>query len=245
MEMSLDLLIDVINGYAEQARCLGAAAEDERIERDYLQMAAALEAIVIRPPETLREAAQLTWLYTMISGTVNYGRMDVYLGAFYAADVDGGRLSEPEALRLIQSLWQLIADRRTIFNGRVFIGGRGRPDEVSADRFALLAMEATRTVIADRTSINPALLSWDESGPDDQKRSTCWGKAAPSRCFSTMMSTSRLFSMLSGFRSNTPNNTCLTAAASTASTISALALRIAASTCSKPWKASFITEWML
>ena len=167
MEMSLDLLIDVINGYSEQARSKGAAAKDERIERDYLQMAAALETIAIRPPETLREAAQLTWLYTMISGTVNYGRMDVYLGAFYTADVDGGRLSESEALRLIQSLWQLIADRRTIFNGRVFIGGRGRPNEASADRFALLAMEATRTVLEIEPQLtlrfyrgmNPALMT--------------------------------------------------------------------------------------
>ena len=130
-------------------------------------MAAALEAITQRPPETLREAAQLAWLYTLISGTVNYGRMDVYLGSFYAADVDSGRLSEAQALRLMQSLWQLIADRKTTFNGRVFIGGRGRPDEASADRFALLAMEATRTVIEIEPQLtlrfyqgmNPALMA--------------------------------------------------------------------------------------
>ncbi len=67
----------------------------------------------------------------------------------------------------MQSLWQLIADRKTVFNGRVFIGGRGRPDEASADRFALLAMEATRTVIEIEPQLtlrfyegmNPALMS--------------------------------------------------------------------------------------
>jgi pyruvate-formate lyase len=166
MEMALDLLIEVIQAYAEQAHTLAAATKDELAERNYLEMAATLEAITVRPPETLREAAQLTWLYTMISGTVNYGRMDVYLGGFYAADVDNGRLSESEALRLMQSLWQLIADRKTTFNGRVFIGGRGRPDEASADRFALLAMEATRTVIEIEPQLtlrfykgmNPALM---------------------------------------------------------------------------------------
>jgi len=147
MEMALDLLTDVIDSYMKQAKALAAAAGNEITEHDYLEMAATLEAVVVRPPETFREAAQLTWLYTMISGTVNYGRMDVYLGGFYAADLDNGRLSEAEALRLMQSLWKLIADRKTVFNGRVFIGGGGRPDEASADRFALLAMEATRTVI--------------------------------------------------------------------------------------------------
>ena len=73
--------------------------------------------------------------------------MDVYLGDLYAADVDSGRIGEAEALRLTQSLWRLIAARKTVFNGRVFLGGRGRPHEANADRFALLAMEATRTVL--------------------------------------------------------------------------------------------------
>jgi len=167
MEMALDLLIEVINSYAKQALALAATAKDELLERDFLEMAAALEAISVRPPRTLREATQLTWLYTMISGTVNYGRMDVYLGGFYAAEVDSGSLSEAEALRLMQSLWQLIADRKTTFNGRVFIGGQGRPDEASADRFALLAMEATRTVIEIEPQLtlrfykgmNPALMA--------------------------------------------------------------------------------------
>ena len=147
MEMALDLLSDIIKSYAGQARSMISAASDENQTFDCLQMVAALDAIAIRAPQTLQEAAQLTWLYSLISGTVNYGRMDVYLGPYYAADLAAGRLEEAQALRLMQSLWQLIADRRTIFNGRVFIGGRGRPDETSADQFALLAMEATRTVI--------------------------------------------------------------------------------------------------
>ena len=167
MEMALELLKDVIKSYQEQARSLAASAPDELAEHDYLEMAAALAAIQQHPPQTLREAAQLAWLYTLISGTVNYGRMDVYLGGFYAADVDTGRLSEAEDLRLMQSLWQLIADRKTTFNGRVFIGGRGRPHEASADRFALLAMQATQTIIEIEPQLtlrfyqgmNPALMA--------------------------------------------------------------------------------------
>jgi pyruvate-formate lyase len=100
MEMALDLLQDVIHSYAKQARDLAGTAQDEQEKRDRMDMAAALEAILTCPPETLREAIQLTWLYSLISGTVNYGRMDVYLGPFYAADVDDGRLDEARALRL-------------------------------------------------------------------------------------------------------------------------------------------------
>ncbi len=132
MDMALDLFEQVIRTYAAQTKG---------------EMRTVLENIAVRAPETFREAAQLAWLYALISGTVNYGRMDIYLGDFYVDDIDSGRLGEAEALALTQSLWQLMADRKIIFNGRVYLGGHGRPNEASADRFALVAMEATRTVI--------------------------------------------------------------------------------------------------
>ena len=152
MEIVLDLFAEVIRAYASQTEG---------------EMRAALENITVRAPETFREAMQLAWLYALISGTVNYGRMDVYLGDFYAADIDSGRLDEAEALVLTQSLWRLIAARQTVFNGRVYLGGRGRANEANADRFALLAMEATRTVIEIEpqltlrfyTGQNPALMA--------------------------------------------------------------------------------------
>ncbi|MDW8278477.1 MAG: pyruvate formate lyase family protein, partial [Anaerolineales bacterium] len=152
MDLALDLFVEIIRMYAAQ---MGG------------EMRQTLENIAVRAPETFREAAQLTWLYALVSGTVNYGRMDVYLGDFYAADIDSGRLSEDEALALTQSLWRLIAARQTVFNGRVYLGGRGRPNEANADRFALVAMEATRTVIEIEPQLtlrfyegqNPALMA--------------------------------------------------------------------------------------
>ena len=152
LDMALDLLINIIHMYRSQTEG---------------EIAATLDKIAVHAPETFREAIQLFWLYALISGTVNYGRMDVFLGDFYTADVDSGRITEVEALELTQSLWQLIADRKTTFNGRVFIGGRGRLNEANADRFALLAMEATRTVIEIEPQLtlrfyegmNPALMA--------------------------------------------------------------------------------------
>ncbi|HET7375158.1 MAG TPA: pyruvate formate lyase family protein, partial [Anaerolineae bacterium] len=152
MDLMLNLFVDVIRNYASQADG---------------EMAAVLNAIAVRPPQTFREAAQLAWLYVLISGTVNYGRMDVYLGDFYATDLKSGCLTEAEALALTQSMWRLIAARKTVFNGRVFIGGVGRRNEANADLFALLAMEATRTVVEIEPQLtlrfyegmNPALMA--------------------------------------------------------------------------------------
>jgi pyruvate-formate lyase len=147
MSMSLDLLCDSMAQYAAQARQMAANASDEFAERELLTIAGVLDTLPHAKPATFREALQLHWLYAVISGTVNYGRMDIALGDLLARDLDNGLLTEGEALALLQSLWQMMADRKIVFNGRVFIGGMGRPNVENADRFAMLAIEATRTVI--------------------------------------------------------------------------------------------------
>ncbi len=111
------------------------------------RLASALKAVAERAPETFVEALQLSWLYIMVSGCLNYGRMDDYMGDFLAADSKAGRITEEKALAYLQSLWRILAARKTVFHGRVVIGGRGRHNEANADRFALLAIEASRTVL--------------------------------------------------------------------------------------------------
>jgi pyruvate-formate lyase len=104
------------------------------------------EELAERAPAGLREGLQLFWLYSLVAGVHNYGRMDVAFGPMLARDLDSGRLDECSALALLCSLWRLMAARRTIYNGRVVVGGLGRADEAAADRFARLALEATRRV---------------------------------------------------------------------------------------------------
>ncbi|MGI6641541.1 MAG: pyruvate formate lyase family protein [Limnochordia bacterium] len=165
MIAALDVLADSCQFYADEALRLADTAGAERA-RELRIMAEVLQAIKTEAPRTFREAIQLMWLYSIVADVRNYGRMDVYLGDFLAADLDGGRLTEAEALKLLQSLWQLMADRNTRVHGRVIIGGKGRPNEANADRFALLAMEATRTVLEIEPQLslrfyegmNPALM---------------------------------------------------------------------------------------
>jgi pyruvate-formate lyase len=166
MLSALDVLSSIMLEYAVQARGLAAQAGDEVSETEYLTMAAILEKLPLEKPQSFREAIQLFWLYALISGTVNYGRMDVFLGDFLTHDLERGWLTEAEALSLLQALWRMIAERKIIFNSRVFIGGLGRRNVINADRFAMLAMEATRTVIEVEPQLtlriyqdmNPALM---------------------------------------------------------------------------------------
>lgn len=144
--IALDTLTDVAKHYSAQAKYFAEETTDENRKDELQKISDSLEMIIVSKPKTLREAIQLFWLYSLISDIRNHGRMDVYLGDFLAYDLKTGALTKVEALKLLQSLWQLMADRDTVVHGRIIIGGKGRRNEENADEFALLAMEATRTV---------------------------------------------------------------------------------------------------
>lgn len=146
IKIALELLVDVCRWYAKQAIELKNQSENGNRKEKLQQIADTLEMITISAPKTMREAIQLFWLYSFVGDIRNYGRMDVWLGDFLANDLESGVISEDEALKLLQSLWRLIGARNTIVHSRIIIGGRGRRNEPNADRLALLAMEASRTV---------------------------------------------------------------------------------------------------
>ncbi|MBT3381985.1 MAG: hypothetical protein HN742_25745 [Lentisphaerae bacterium] len=152
MLMALDVVKDVCLHYEAEARSKAEASRDPKRREELLAMATALRNITAQPPGDLHEAIQLMWLYCLVSYMDNYGRMDVYLGDFYAKDIDEGVLTEEEASRLITALWQLIADLAgegklgAAAQGRIVVGGTGRRNEANADRFALAALEVSRRV---------------------------------------------------------------------------------------------------
>lgn len=144
MNLALDGLANVCRHYAGQARRLAGAGGEN--EAGHLRLAMALERLPDHAPESLIEAMQLVLLYSTIATAYSFGRMDEYLGDFLAADLDAGRLDESGALALVKSFWQIVADCGAPFDNRIIIGGRGRRNPENADRFARLAIEATRQV---------------------------------------------------------------------------------------------------
>jgi pyruvate-formate lyase len=146
MKIALDVLVNACSFYKNQALELSLNAENESWRNELVQMAEVLEKITSSKPKTLREAIQLVVLYWLISGSQNFGRMDTYLGDFYADDIDNGILCEEQALTLLEGMWRILVVRRKEYDTRIVIGGMGRKNEGRADCFALLAMEATRNV---------------------------------------------------------------------------------------------------
>ncbi len=142
----LDVVYDVCRHYERQARALASdavrAADRERLER----IAAALRSIRRRAPRTFFEAAQLWWLYSVMTcgRHIEGWRIDEALGDFYAGDIDRGTLTEEQALAQVCGLWRIYHKHSDPAVSRAIVGGRGRRNEANANRFALAAMEATR-----------------------------------------------------------------------------------------------------
>lgn len=120
-----------------------SASKDKR-KNELQRIADSLKKIRTDKPETFHEALQLLWLYALLSGVINYGRLDDFLGHYLAADLDSGRISEQEAYDYIRSLWTMIENRRTTVNGRVIVGGKGRKHPKEADRFLHIAMKVCK-----------------------------------------------------------------------------------------------------
>ncbi len=149
MLIAMNLIIDICLYYEKKISGMAAVETDGERKQELLDMAQVCKNLTQNKPATLWEAAQLFWFYNAVSAMDNYGRMDVFLGDFYANDIDNGTISKEKADRLLQCIWQLIYDIREIngnnkFMARIIVGGKGRRNEKNADRFALSAMDITR-----------------------------------------------------------------------------------------------------
>jgi pyruvate formate-lyase/glycerol dehydratase family glycyl radical enzyme len=107
-----DAMIAFAHRYADLARAM--AAQESRPERrgELLEIAEICEWVPEHPARSFREAVQSQWLVQTVSrleqavgGVIGNGRIDQYLYPYYRRDVDEGRLTDDEALVLLESIW--------------------------------------------------------------------------------------------------------------------------------------------
>lgn len=139
----LDLFVVCAEHLKQDAMNQIPAASEQR-KRELERMSAALEYIKEGSPRTFHEALQLFWLYALLAGVINYGRLDDFLGPYLAADLEKGILTEEEACNYLHSLWIMIENRRTTVNGRIIVGGKGRKHPKEADVFLRLALKVVK-----------------------------------------------------------------------------------------------------
>ncbi len=146
MQGALELISQVCLWYEEQARELILTAGTPKRRKQLEKMADALRNISHKAPGSMLEALQLVWIYGIMSPLLQFGRMDVYLGDWYAHDIDNNIITEEEALEMLQSYFRQIDSLDSETDCRVIVGGYGRRNPENADRLCLVAAEACRTV---------------------------------------------------------------------------------------------------
>ena len=139
----LDIFVRSADHLRDEALAQMASAAPQR-QKELSRIADSLAHIRTEAPETFHQALQLFWLYALLAGVINYGRLDDFLGPFLARDLREGWLTMDEAFDLVKCLWTLIENRRTTVNGRIIVGGKGRRHPSEADVFLHLAMKVAK-----------------------------------------------------------------------------------------------------
>ena len=164
---TLTLLQQVVTDYVEEVYNLYIDCNDQKRKQELMDLHKNLLHIRHRAPSTLWQAMLLVHLFYLLSGTYNYGRMDDYLGTYYARDIDNGTITEDFALRLVENFWTLIIERENYWDSRIVLGGANRIDVAAADRFALVAMEASHRL---RDRIPQLTLRCDDETPTSHRQ---------------------------------------------------------------------------
>ncbi|MCL2162835.1 MAG: hypothetical protein FWH55_00280 [Oscillospiraceae bacterium] len=143
---SLQVVIDTSLWYAGKLMRMAREEIDDARSEELFEMARVCRRITYSKPESFREALQLVYLYTVIAGSRQWGRMDDYLADYYAHDIEYGIITEEKAIDLLTSFWRLIISKEQITDDRIIIGGRGRRREARADELALVILETSKRV---------------------------------------------------------------------------------------------------
>ena len=107
-----DAMVGFAHRYAELARSTAASEPREDRRHELLEIAEICERVPEHPARTFHEAVQSQWFVQTVSrleqtigGVVSNGRIDQYLYPYYKRDIDEGRITDDDALVLLESIW--------------------------------------------------------------------------------------------------------------------------------------------
>lgn len=181
--LMLEGLQNWILNYAEEARRLEALEADAQQKREYKEIAERLEWIAHKPPRTFIEAFQM--IETIHLGVLNEdaisgmspGRIGQVLYPYFEQDLEEGRITEDEALelleqdRIVKTSIDCFASMGVVggvLSGNTFntlsIGGLDKHGQSAVNRLEYLILEAAANNAMPQSTL--ALL-YDEKLPED------------------------------------------------------------------------------
>jgi formate C-acetyltransferase len=163
----LKAVIIALSAVIRFAKRFGVLAEERALKekdptqkKDLIKIAEICQWVPENPARSFHEAIQAVWfIFLMLnpSVTVGFGRMDQYLNPFYKKDAEEGRITQEEAVELLQCL--RIKDMQLLFtSGRshrekwagmakwhnCIIGGQTPDGEDATNELSYLILEAAK-----------------------------------------------------------------------------------------------------
>ncbi len=157
--VSLEGAIAFIERYAHLAEEQAALQPAHRVHLE--ESAAICRRLAAAPPRTFRETVQALWFLFVIlevesnASGFSPGRLDQYLYPYYRRDLEAGRLSQEEALELLESLWlkfnEIVllrnAESARYFGGfpigfNVILGGQTLEGQDATNELSYLCLQA-------------------------------------------------------------------------------------------------------
>ena len=164
---------------------MAAKETDERRRAELLEISRICKKVPAEPAETFHEALQSFWFIHLLIQTesnghsISTGRFDQYMFPFYDADIHSGRLSEAQALELLEVFWVKLSSLIKIrdeyysvaFAGHpmfqnLTIGGQHADGSDATNDLTRLILKATANIRVTQPTVS---FRWHEKTPKEIK----------------------------------------------------------------------------
>ena len=104
-------MITYAHRMAEEAEKQARACTDQKRKAELLQIAENCRVVPENPPQSFHQAMQMVWFIQVAfhieapTTACGFGRFDQYMYPFYQADLEAGKITEAEALELIECFY--------------------------------------------------------------------------------------------------------------------------------------------
>ena len=169
----LEGLCDFSDRYATEAERLAHTETDEKRREELLEIAEICRNVPRKPANSFREAIQSVWfvhLSIRVEGTgLCVGRPDQFLYPYYRQDKDAGKLTDEEALELLE-MYLIKQNEFGTWPQGCMVGGVDAQGNDVTNELSYLCLRAMHNI----RMVNPSLaIDWYECTPDDLLRYGC------------------------------------------------------------------------
>ncbi len=138
----------LIMRYADAAEDLASGTDEEKLT----EAVKSCRHIAEKPPRSFLEAVQLVWFIHLflhaegMAAAVSFGRLDMTLYPYYAADIEKGALTREEAKEILACLWLKTCEGDESQN--LILGGPGE------NELSVMCLEVTRELRVYQPSVS-------------------------------------------------------------------------------------------